>query len=396
MSMVWYYRSRKGVMIPRRYPSLAPGRRNEVGVFQKYRDSKDRPRGPWFVQYPDRIDPQTGKTIWKTIKHGFSKQAAQRFLEAKKTELLDRKDRGIAHQKPLTFQELMDKHLERPDVKAKSSYRNMLFQGRALKEYFGCQRADRIVPGDAETFRGAMLTKGYSPAYVNRHIALMRRAYNLAIRDRLVDRNPCLGINQLSENNERDRVLSFDEWQRLQKELAPHVLALARFAYYTGMRLGEILGLTWDRVNVKEGWIQLRSEDTKTKRPRRVYLTPQASDVLRMVAQVRSIKSRIVFLYKGKPVSSIKTAFRAACRRAGIDAFHFHDLRHCFVTNMRRAGVPKSVIMTMTGHRTENMFHRYNTVDEDDMKAALEKATAYFQGSDYSLVTPSKEKDLEA
>ncbi len=134
--------------------------------------------------------------------------------------------------------------MERPDVKTKASYRNMLFQAKKLKNHFGCIRADRIVPGNVEEFRSVMLKKDFSPAYFNQHIALMRRAYNLAIRDMMVDRNPCLGINQLSENNERDRVLSFDEWQRLQKELAPHVLAVARFAYYTGMRLGEILGLT--------------------------------------------------------------------------------------------------------------------------------------------------------
>lgn len=114
-----------------------------MGVFQKYRDSKGRPTGPWFVQYPDRIDPQTGKTIWKTIKHGFSKQAAQRFLESKKTELLEMKERGIGHRKPMTFQELMEKHLERPDVKARASYRNMLFQARISKNTSGLSEQTR-------------------------------------------------------------------------------------------------------------------------------------------------------------------------------------------------------------------------------------------------------------
>lgn len=203
-----------------------------------------------------------------------------------------------------------------------------------------------------------MLSRAHSPAYVSRHVALMRRAYNLAVRDRLADRNLCQGITLLREDNKRDRVLSEEEWKTLQNELAPHALAVVRFAYFTGMRQGEILGLTWDRVNLKGGWVHLRSRHTKSKFPRKVYLTPQAIDVVKMAAQIRSIKSKNVFLYKGEPVSRIRTAFMAACRRARIEDFPFHDPSHCFVTNMRRAGILRSEIMAMTRHRTENIFHR--------------------------------------
>jgi integrase len=73
-----------------------------------------------------------------------------------------------------------------------------------------------------------------------------------------------------------------------------------------------------------------------------------------------------VFTYKGRRLKGIRKAFIRACQQAGITDFRFHDLRHTFNTNMRKAGVPQPVIMKMTGHKTAAMFHRYNTVDIDN------------------------------
>jgi integrase len=71
--------------------------------------------------------------------------------------------------------------------------------------------------------------------------------------------------------------------------------------------------------------------------------------------------------------NAIKTCFRRACRMAGIDNFRFHDLRHTFNTNMRKAGVDHPVIMKLTGHKTPRMFQRYNTVDLADPKKAYQR-----------------------
>lgn len=92
----------------------------------------------------------------------------------------------------------------------------------------------------------------------------------------------------------------------------------------------------------------------------------------------------IVFLYNGSPVSDIRAGLREACKKAGIkygrfvkNGFVFHDLRHTFNTNMRKAGVAESVIMNITGHSTREMFDRYNTVDEDDIQKAIKKLEVF-------------------
>jgi len=89
----------------------------------------------------------------------------------------------------------------------------------------------------------------------------------------------------------------------------------------------------------------LRSVDTKTNTGRQVPMTPDVRLALQRLAKVRSLTSRHVFSYKGKPLQRISRSFKTALKDAGITDCRFHDLRHCTSRNLRRAG---------GGHR-----HRY-------------------------------------
>jgi integrase len=197
--------------------------------------------------------------------------------------------------------------------------------------------------------------------------------FNLAVREELAERNPCWKIKMLPENNTRDRILSVDELERLLGYLPPHAGRIVHFAYLTGMRAGEIFNLNWDKVDLAQELVRLGAEDTKTSEPRVVFLCGRAYGILKVAGSVRSLDHNRVFTYRGKPIKKIKKAFTNACRKAGIVNFRFHDLRHTFNTNMRKAGVDHSVIMKLTGHKTPSMFQRYNTVDVDDAKLAYRR-----------------------
>jgi len=97
-------------------------------------------------------------------------------------------------------------------------------------------------------------------------------------------------------------------------------------------------------------------------------------------------------LFKGRPVKDIRTALRKACKQAGIEygrfaksGFVFHDLRHTFNTNMRKAGVPESVIMKITGHSTREMFDRYNTIDQEDTREAVGRLETFLASVDQNV-----------
>lgn len=158
-------------------------------------------------------------------------------------------------------------------------------------------------------------------------------------------------------------------------------------AYQTGMRSGEMLGLTWDRVDIKKGLIRLRAEDTKTDEAREIPLTAQLTDLLRDLYKLRYLHEDHVILVKGQSVNSVKTAFKAACRRAKIEGFKFHDFRHTAVTNMRRAGIDHLTIMRITGHKTMEVFKRYNSFHDGDLKDAASRFNTYLTHAHSSQYT---------
>ena len=161
-------------------------------------------------------------------------------------------------------------------------------------------------------------------------------------------------------------------------------------AYHLGQRLGEILNLTWDRVDLHRGIITLRGIDTKTNKARQVPMTPQVKGTLVELSKVRDLAHKHVFVYHRNPVREVKTAFRTACRKAGIANLRFHDLRHCAATNLRRAGVDTTTAMQIIGHKSPLMWKRYNSVAESDLIAAANKLSTYHSNT---LITPANSDD---
>ncbi|MCZ6802168.1 MAG: tyrosine-type recombinase/integrase, partial [Nitrospirae bacterium] len=96
---------------------------------------------------------------------------------------------------------------------------------------------------------------------------------------------------------------------------------------------------------------------------------------------VRRLSTNRVFLYERKPVAEIKVGFKAALRRAGIEDFRFHDLRHCAATNLRRAGIDTLTAMKIVGHKSERMHRRYNNINEADLLQAAARIN--------TLITPA-------
>jgi len=169
------------------------------------------------------------------------------------------------------------------------------------------------------------------------------------------------------------------------------------------MRRGEILSLTWDKIDLRGRIIRLEASDTKDREARIVPICDELHAILtNKMGRIREAgDDNHVFQFRGKPVTKFRTALRRACKKAGIQygrsaqgGFVFHDLRHTFNTNMRKAGVPESVIMEITGHSTREMFDRYNKVDEEDTRNAAEKLQLFLATVDQNVdQTPSPEKN---
>jgi integrase len=224
------------------------------------------------------------------------------------------------------------------------------------------------------------------PAIVNRELACLRSMFNVARKGLVLlpggtpNENPVSRVKFLDEHNIPDRVLTAEEFQRMVNASPEYLKPILHCAYHTGMRRGEILELTWDRVDLKAGFIRLKDTDTKTDAARSIPVGRELREVPRRLPLALDAQGRripYVFTCNGQRLKSIKRVFTLVRQETGITNAVFHDFRHTATTNLRRAGVDSLTAMKITGHKTMAVFKRYNTIDEQDLKAAQRRIDTY-------------------
>jgi integrase len=346
----------------------------------------------WYVEFPVADDgkvlqlargtPGAKVKRWKT--GAANKDLAGQQEAMIKTDLMKGKIKSGENGQARTFRYLASRYLELADIKRQASYtwKRTAVQKRFLP-FFGSKVLEGITTTHIEEYRDKRrLDPGLNGTVLkvsslNRDLALLKHIFSYAVREGWLEKTPASRIKMEKENNARDRVLEPEEFTHLQAHSASHLQAINLMAYQTAMRQGEILHLTWDRVDLRANVVRLQAKDTKTNEGRLVPLTPELTDLLRGLYKVRYLQEDHVFLVKGQSVSSVKTAFNAACRRAGIQGFHFHDFRHTAITNMRRADIDHLTIMKITGHKTLEVFKRYNSFLEGDLREAASRFNTY-------------------
>lgn len=251
-------------------------------------------------------------------------------------------------------------------------------RARHLVRHFGRTLAVRLTEGDVDAYRMARLGETTrrrtppSPATLDREVELFKRILNYAVRCGRLPHNPVAKVKLLRQPNVRDVVMDDGAFKRLIEAAEPHLRPVLLFAYDTGMRKREILDLRWSQVDLREGCIRLGPQDTKTEKPRTVFLTARVLETLRSLP--RNIHGYVFINPEtGQPWEDLRKAFGRARREAGLAGVWFHDLRRSFVTNARKAGVPESVVMRMSGHKTRAVFDRYNIVSDEDVREAVRR-----------------------
>ncbi|MHB9073943.1 MAG: tyrosine-type recombinase/integrase [Desulfobaccales bacterium] len=332
------------------------------------------------IYYGIEYRNDAGKLTRESNRKWDKKAADYRLNEIKNAKA----EGGYIPQRPdtkTTFRDLTEWYLTLAAVKAKRSYVRDVRSVGKLNMFFGdCVLRD-ILPAMVEEYLHKRLSElSYRkhptrPATVNRELACMNHIFTKAIRNGKAERNPVEGVKRPSENNKRDRVLSAEEYERLIAECPSYFEPVAKLAYYTGMRRGEILKLTWGMVDLKsqDKGINLTPEVCKTNEGRFVPLNPELVGMFKAMPHGLPLPGVPVFNREGKPFtgSTIRVGLRIACERAEIEGFTFHDFRHTFVTDCISAGIHDSVIMRITGHKSLAAYHRYITVNREQLKAAV-------------------------
>jgi integrase len=330
--------------------------------------------GGYFLDY---FVQEGGLKKRKRVRLGFIPLAqAKKILAQNMSDIFEQRFLALDREKA-AFNQAADSFLAYSKSR-KKSHRNDVPIVERFKVFFGNRTLESLTPDLVEAYldqrkaEGQLNHKGkpISGTSLNKELACLKTIIRRAIRNGQIDRDPIPGIKRFKEVP-RDRTLSVEEYSRLLRSCSPRLMAIVQLAYSTGMRCGEILGLRWEQVDFKNKIIALEALETKTQEKREIPLNASLAGMLQQVP--KTLGSPFVFTYKGKRMASIKTAFNGVCRKAGITGFRFHDLRHCAVTNFRKAGVSDSVIMSISGHKTHAVFRRYDRVDREDRHKALGK-----------------------
>ncbi len=297
----------------------------------------------------------------------------------------------------MTFSELKDWYLNLEKTKSLSNYPTL----KTLLKKFCFEFGDRIVNSvkrsELENLQIKRQREGMALATIDYELNAAKIMVNKAFNDGILGGDTLRvfkGVKlMLKKNaNARNRVLSPQEFYQILEKM--HSPAKGPFftAFKTGMREGEVLGLVWSKIDLENRLINLEAQDTKDREPRSI---PIPGDLLEVFKRTpRALYDTHVFLWKGKKISGEKLRkwVKEACEKAGISYGRFveggfipHDLRHGFVTYMRKAGVDKSVIMELTGHSTDAMFHRYNEIDGDDRRKAMNQLEGFLRNESASV-----------
>lgn len=192
-------------------------------------------------------------------------------------------------------------------------------------------------------------------ATINRELELVRHILNLAKTDWCI-LSAVPDIRMLKEPPPRVRFLTPGQADRLLFALPHHLQSVVQYALATGCRRGEILNLEWSRIDLRRQVAWLDHGTTKNSDARGIPLNRDALIALEMA---KSRNSRWVFTYKGQPMGCVGSAFKKALKRAGIENFRFHDLRHTWASWHVMSGTPLYDLMQLGGWKTIDCVQRY-------------------------------------
>ena len=364
-------------------------------------------------------DPKTGEIIegnilwlkyyrygkpYRESTHTDKISKAEKLLKKREGEIIEGRLPGI-HFEKVTFNELAEDFLTDYRINGKDTLSKAERSVKYLKEHFGDLKAMDVTTDKVKAYVEKRMEQGYSNASINRELAALKRMFHLAAQCTPPKVSMIPYIPMLKESNVRKGFFEQAEYLAVKEALPEDLRPIVAFAYHSGWRKSEILGLTWGKVDLREGIVRLDPGETKNEEGRTLYLNDGLLEEMQKLHANRQLGCAHVFHRDGKPIAGFRKAWASACIKAGICAVFkdeegkpvvvkdkegnekvvkvptriFHDFRRTAIRDMVRSGVSERVAMSISGHKTRNVFDRYNIVSDQDLKEAARKKQAYHE-----------------
>ncbi len=264
---------------------------------------------------------------------------------------------------------------------------------RIVVEYRNYRRRQPLKRDPKRTVKGAT---------VNRELACLHCVFQFALKRKYIGENPTSGVKHFDERHERPskRMLTVEEEHRILGAAQPHLrVAIVLLVQTGGRTYSEGLSLKWDQVDLVHGVLHLDGSVKTTDSAQPLPLSRLACDVLKEWKKGQGSESVYVFpspRSPGKPIRSVKRAWRTALEKAGVSYFPIYNLRHVFCTRLSWVAAD-AVVQRAMRHSSPETKRHYQLGMVDQVREGIERANDQaYQGEKvlrfhYGTVKPEKE-----
>lgn len=336
----------------------------------------------WWMDYTAKGEQRCEST--KTS----SKDLAKKIWKKREAEIaLGRFQIGWPGER-MTFAELCEEFLNSHSstLSPKSQENHRIF-GKHLRAYFGDRKLTEIEERNVVEYRNYRRRQPlkWNPkrtvkgATVNRELACLHCIFQFALKRKYIGENPTSGVKQFNERNERPtkRMLSVEDERRILEAAPPHLrVAIVLLVQTGGRTYSEGLSLRWDQVDLAHGVIHLGGSVKTTDSAQPLPLSRLACDVLKEWKEEQNSVSPYVFpspRRPGKPIRSVKHAWRTTLLKAGVPYFPIYNLRHVFCTRLSWVA-PDAVVQRAMRHSSPETKRHYQLGMVDQVREGIERA----------------------
>ena len=339
--------------------------------------------GEWWIRYADKA----GKIHRE--KAGNRSAAKDLYRKRKQGVLEGKKLPEKLRQRDILFGELIDDALEYSKGH-KRSFSDDVCRMKRVRQWFGGVVADDIKPASIERRLSSIAhAEDLAPATVNRYRSLMSLCFRLGMENEKCQGNPARVMRARKESNERVRFLGLEEEEGLRKVIREHWPDREPeldIALNTGLRRGGMYRLNWRDVDFENAVL---TERYGKSGKRHVPLNTAALDAFLKLRKASDGKGRVFDIKKPR------YWFEKAVTLAGIEDFHWHDLRHTFASRLTMLGVPLRQVQTLMGHGSITVTARYSHLAPSFGVDAVEKLTGFSSAKNGTDTKTGTEEDNE-
>lgn len=241
-----------------------------------------------------------------------------------------------------------------------------------LNGMMGHKRLAQVAEEDVARYSKARRDSGVTLATLARELTTLKAILHYAVNVGELVRGFEIKLPDPRRFLAPPRFLSRKEYRAVTERADRDLADLIRTAVNTGLRRGELFRLTWAQVDLETGTLSVL--ETKSGWPRTVPLNAECSAVLGAIP--RAINSPRVFAWWARMKTGergIRGRFQTALRRAGVEGFRFHDLRHTFASWAVMGGVDLRTVAKWLGHRSLDLVMRYSHLAQSHEREMIER-----------------------